>query len=89
MGVSSREGRATWPLSERRSLEEECSAEQVFWGWGEPSERACKRTASARRVLVSTHTQHGPGALGMVGVTRVPPEGWAEAPGEGLCTLPL
>lgn len=34
------------------------------------------------------HTWHDPRGLGMEGVTGAPPEAWAGAPGEGLCTLP-
>lgn len=33
------------------------------------------------------HAQHGLRGLGMEGVTRAPPEGWAETPRKGLGTL--
>lgn len=79
-----------------RSQEEEYSAEQVFWGWRTPQGEAensyeCCHAASARRVPVRTGPSpwHGPSDLGVKGVTRVPPAGWAEAPGEEPHTLPL
>lgn len=51
----------------------------------------CCQPASAGRVPVRTGPPpwHGPGDLGTGGVTREPPEGWAEAPAEEPRTLPL
>lgn len=101
-GVRSREYRAAMLVSKTGSVEVSgrralCRTGFLGLELGALSERLktnsheCCHPASARRVPVRTgpQTWHGPSDLGVQGVTRVPPEGWAEAPGEEPHTLPL